>query len=1257
MNEEQTLTAQKNSRHHEILKQTLTAKNDKDSRGTLTLTTGKKAQQEVPTLTGRIKSRKRSSTLTRTAGGGTGELVDKADWEIGDIIDGRYDVREVLGRGGMGIVYKVTHREWRVELAVKMPLPHLVADKTSKARFIHEAQTWVNLGLHPNIVQCWYVRELGGVPRVFMDYVGGGSLKDWFVGGKVGPGNWEMILDLVIQACDGLSYAHERGITAHRDVKPANILIANDGDVFVTDFGIAKCGGLPGETADGASANPQHTVTMSGGNAGTPEYSAPEQWDRTGHVDGRADVYALGGVLFELCCGRRPFDDGSHSEPPHVLIGRHLSSPPPDPREFYPDIPQCLTAIMLRCLAKDPRQRPSSMATLREELTKAYTEVIRKRYRRAVPHAVELRADGMNNQAVSLMDLGNKSGAFATWQEALKLDPYHPESTYNRALLEWIEGRITDDDALKRLEDVRHIGRRANLYLGFIHLERAAAGEAARELAEALEDPVLAMSGETWQSLGDARMAREEFSEAEDAYQHAITLIPEDLGNLERQTLAQVQTREYDGQVIFPDAHCARIFEGRHTNDVTAVSITPDGRIIISAGRDSTLHVWDLATGEHLNTCDRYRTEMTAVAVTPDNRCILSGSDDGTLWLWDLSTAQYLRIFEKHNDSVEAVAVAPNGRFAISGSRDESLKMWDLATAQSLRSFTGHAAAVTAVAITPDSSVMVSGSRDATLRLWTLATGKCFRVIRGHAAGITALALTSNTRYVVSGSEDGTLWLWEVATAKCLRVLKGHHRKVTSVAVAPSGRFIVSGSADQTVRLWDFMTGRCLRTFRGHDGEVTSVTIAPDGDVVASGSTDATVRAWKLELDAQRYEATMRVCRQQSLEKIQSSTKRFRERLSWARTARETGKTDAAYKYLTQARAVSGYERAPEALALNAVIGKKIPRKGVLGGWLVSTFEGHAGKINAVAVTPDGHFAVSASADATLRLWDLETGRCSRIFEGHTEPVTAVAITPDGRFVVSGSADKTLRLWNLVTAKCLRIYAGHTHTVSAVAVSPYGRFLISGSLDRTLRMWNPATTECLHLFKGHGKAVMAVDMTPNRRFVLSGCVCRNILLWNRETAQYVLSFKGHTKAVTALEVAPGGQFALSASRDKTLRTWNIESGQCLTTFTGHTDGVSSVAITPDARFAVSGSLDKTLRVWNCRTGESVWSFEGHRLGVEAVALTPDARFVVSGSRDKTLNLWELDWEFDPHAIADSESALKNPKPKRGTHRITTLFNR
>jgi serine/threonine protein kinase len=159
-------------------------------------------EREEQTLTGGLED---TSYGEATLTGGLEDeyeslVAGENEWKIGSIIDGKYEVLDMLGRGAMGIVYKVRHREWDLDLAVKMPLSHLLANPEFKARFTLEAQTWVDLGLHPNIVQCWYVRELAGIPRVFMDYLEGGSLKDWIKQGKVSPGEWAMILDLVIQA-------------------------------------------------------------------------------------------------------------------------------------------------------------------------------------------------------------------------------------------------------------------------------------------------------------------------------------------------------------------------------------------------------------------------------------------------------------------------------------------------------------------------------------------------------------------------------------------------------------------------------------------------------------------------------------------------------------------------------------------------------------------------------------------------------------------------------------------------------------------------------------------------------------------------------------------------------------------------------------------------------------------------------------------------------------------------------------------------
>ena len=1200
-------------------------------------------------------------TMTHVAGTGTGELVDKVDWEIGDVIDGKYEVRAELGRGGMGMVYKVHHREWDIDMAVKMPLANLVADAASKARFIREAQTWVALGLHPHVVQCWYVRELGGIPRLFVDFFPGGSLKEWIRQGRVKPGEWAKIINLVIQACDGLSYAHEKGVV-HRDVKPANMLMAEDGRLCVTDFGLVKLAGateIEGGAAGAASVGGQHTLTVTGSSLGTPEYGAPEQWVDAKHVDARADIYALGIVLFELCVGRRPFDEGSHGEPPHVLIGRHLSKPAPDAREMNKDVPDALAAIIAKCLAKKPRSRPGSMTALRVEFARAYRHIVGEAYTREPPRAAELRADALNNRAVSLWDLGDKDAAFAGWAEALKLDGQHLESIYNKTLLEWREGRATDLEAVHALKAAKQANRRAGLYLGHVHLERAAADEAEAELCEALNDAELAKDGEAWRALGDAQRAQESFSRAKEAYEKALERMPDDPLTLRNLALASKNTRECAGRIGSAWLRCLCTLEA-HPGAVNAVAVTPNGRFAVSGSMDRTLRLWELATraclhrfhpneGSGLLACGPILEKdmdsviwgsVNSVAVTPDGRYVVSGSSPessfhlhrrATIHLWDTATGVCVRPFQGHSDTVNAVAVTPDGRRVVAGSSDREgslgrsntlLSLWHIATGTWLP-LHGHTDTVTAVAVTPNGRCALSGSRDKTLRVWDLGTGTCLRTFQGYAEEVRVVAVTPDSGFALSGSGK-TLHLWDLGTGACLRTFEGHTKNVNAVAVTPDGRFVVSGSTDETVRLWEFATGACLRTFEGHTDTVTAVAVTPDGRFAISGSSDTTLRLWVLELASRRCRAALHVCRQESHAQAQSSKKAFDQLLGRASGALASDEPASAYHHLTLARAVSGYSRDPQALALNASLASRIPACGLRAVWFVRTFQGHAGSVTAVAVTPDGRFVVSGSSDKTLRLWDITTGACLRTFQGHRWCVPAVAVTPDGQFALSVSWDKTLRLWKLSTGACLRTFA-HTNWMQAVAVTPDGRLALSGSDDKTLRLWKLSTGACLRTFQGHTSFVIAVAVTPDGRLAVSGSRDKALRLWEIGTGTCLRTYEGHADPVHAVAVTPDGRFVVSGSGDKTLRLWELATGACVRTFQGHADSVNAVAVTPDGRFVLSGSGDKTLRLWNLATGACV---QARTSPVNAVAITPDGRFGVVGNFDGTLRLWELDWELD-----------------------------
>jgi serine/threonine-protein kinase len=251
---------------------------------------------------------------------------------------GRYELEDVIGRGGMALVYRGHDSETGARVAVKLLADNLAADPELRQRFAREAGLAKRLS-HPNVVRVLASGDSDGRAYIVLEYVDGRSLAEELErAGRIAP---DRVAALGAQAAAALSHAHERGVV-HRDVKPHNLLLAEDGTLRVADFGIAR-------VADGTQ------LTQVGTILGTAAYLAPEQAAGE-EASGAADVYALGAVLYELLTGRPPYPA---STLPELALRRQQDDPVP-PGELAPDVPPELDAIVLACLHDDPAGRPSA---------------------------------------------------------------------------------------------------------------------------------------------------------------------------------------------------------------------------------------------------------------------------------------------------------------------------------------------------------------------------------------------------------------------------------------------------------------------------------------------------------------------------------------------------------------------------------------------------------------------------------------------------------------------------------------------------------------------------------------------------------------------------------------------------------------------------------------------------------------------------------------------------------------------------------
>ncbi len=292
-------------------------------------------------------------------------------------------------------------------------------------------------------------------------------------------------------------------------------------------------------------------------------------------------------------------------------------------------------------------------------------------------------------------------------------------------------------------------------------------------------------------------------------------------------------------------------------------------------------------------------------------------------------------------------------------------------------------------------------------------------------------------------------------------------------------------------------------------------------------------------------------------------------------------------------------------------------------GKALLSLSGHRGGVTAVAVTPDSELAISASWDKTLKVWQLASGHELRTLRGHRSFVAAVAVTPDGQHVVSASWDHTLKVWLLATGQELRTLYGHHSTVTAVAITPDGQHIVSASEDKTLKVWQLSTGKELCTLSGHTRIVTAVAVTPDSKRIISASEDRTLKIWQLSTGQELFSLHGHVSKVRAIAVTADGQRVISASNDRTLKVWQLFADQELFSLRGHEYPVRGVAITPDGNYAISASEDWTLKMWQLSTGQELFSLHSHDLGITAVAVTPDGQHAISASFDKTLKVWQL----------------------------------
>jgi WD40 repeat protein/serine/threonine protein kinase len=1046
---------------------------------------------------------------------------------------GPYRVLQILGSGGMGVVYKAEDPQLKRLVALKAMLPRLGASNEARQRFLREAQSAAAIK-HDHIVAIYQVGEDGDIPFLAMEFLEGEPLESRLQ--REGKLPLAEVLRIGREVALGLAAAHRRGMI-HRDIKPANLWLegepgasATGGRVKILDFGLARAARAGGQ------------LTEQGAIIGTPAYMAPEQ-AQSKDLDGRCDLFSLGCVLYRMATGRPAFRGADIVS---TLMAVATENPPP-PHDLDAGLPSALSDLIMSLMAKEPGDRPPSAEAVAEALERlARTSRKRGATKKRIPKARRAGRKWAIGTAVGVCVLLGvvlilwASGVFKikTREGILVVDVSEPDA---EVLVDGEKVTVRWDDSGKKAEvrvkpgthkvEVRKGGFTA-------HGEEVELSSGGRRILTARLDRKQPVGGDDGKTPGVLPAVNPALPAPADGLRRE-QIPPEELAAAGGGDPAKAPPQLV---AIFGDSRL------NHWNAVTCVTCSPDGKWL-ATGSDGAARVWDVATGRLRWSIDGQCPGL----FSRDSKKLLTWGEKQTVHCWDVETHTLRWTLDVKPRNVLQLALSGDERFlAVASGRPAfgQLIVWDLTTRQPYRSLGFPEEIIEGVAFSADGKTVAACGGyfgDGVIRVWDLESSKERFVLKGHRALAAKVAFSPDDTVLASVGWDAVGKIWNAATGEELRTLQGHRHRVLSLAFSPDGKTLATASLDGFLRHWDVATGK--EKAATYDQTFFAVAFSPDRKQAAGGGASFTVRLWDPTTG--------------------------RKMPSCAGYARAFNPNYFGYPGLL---AIT-----PDGKMLASFLEGENPRVRLCDlttGKQHRILETQSRPAGAIAASPDNQLLASGCNDGSVRLWDIGTGTMRKLLTGHREDIRALALSPDGQILASASWDKTIKLWDVARGEAWLTLEGHEAGVMAVAFSKDGKLLATGSADKTIKLWDMTKGQLRETLKGHAGRVQWLAFSVDGATLFSGSDDRTVKLWDLASKQVQLSLEGPPEGLTSMTLSPDGRTLALASVDGKVRLRDAASGRPLETLqVGPRRGVIlQAAYTPDGRHLVTLNGNGTMYV-------------------------------------------------------------------------------
>jgi len=1026
----------------------------------------------------------------------------------GDCI-GRYKLLQQIGEGGCGVVY-MAEQEEPVRRRVALKVIKLGMDtKQVIARFEAERQALALMD-HPNIAKVLDAAATEtGRPYFVMELVRGIKITDYCDQNNLST---RVRLDLFIQVCHAIQHAHQKGII-HRDIKPSNILVSLQDGVpvpVVINFGIAK--------ATEQRLTDKTLFTAFEQFIGTPAYMSPEQAELSRlDIDTRSDIYALGVLLYELLTGKTPFDAKTlvaagleemrriirEEEPVRPstritqerlassAIARNKSTIRNPQSAIDPD----LDWIVMKCLEKDRTRRYETANGLAQDIERhlnhepvaARPPSTAYRIQKSVRRNRVMVTAGMAVAAALVLGV-----VVSTWL-AVRASRQRARAEANE-LLARQHAYAADMNLAFRSFDENNLGGALDLLEqhGPKPSQSDLRGWEWRYLWEQCQSDGLFVLGEHSDGVTTVCFVPDGKTLASGSYDRTVRI-------WDLETRQPRATLPHNGALwglafspdgkwlatwISPKDDPVRIWDTRSWNLATtwtelkfvgSLAFSPDGKMLATAGENGGT-LWEISTHRQAATfpamCGTINTGGQGVAFSPTGHLLAylrRQGDQPAIGLYDIRAGKELGAMT--GPEFTMLAFSPDDRFIASGGWDRTVRLWDVAAREQIRILSNHTARVSSVAFSPDGSTLATAGADQRIRLWNTVNWQEAAVLKGHRSEIFTLAYSPDGKRLASGDRAGTIRLWSaIPPAGELAVVR-RSWDFLQLYLGPVGP---AGPEEYALLYEDgrlvFWSTLGLREYGAVPGlfapsNTVGETISASGRLVAQGLSDHTVRVWDTisreeEVRLGPFPETVYPLRFSrngeyliTMGESLLHVWRFATAQPVACWTNDLGPLSSPALFSPDARYMcTGHEDGRASLWALDGSGRR------------TLLEGHRAGIAAIDISTAAGLVATTSDDATVRLWDLKTGKPRVMLRGQL--LHSVVFSPDGSRMAAGTGEGQIDIWDTTLFRKLATLRGTYGSVLGLAFSPDGNTLSSftvspGWKEYEVRLWRGASPDAL----------------------------------------------------------------------------------------------------------------------------------------------------------------------------------------------------